>query len=105
MKRYGMNQATEFSRKQIGVIFANAKKGSLKVEKWAMSRMYDLADFYGMDSNGSIAKEEQRIKAILDKIFAGNMEGAQEEIDAYTEIVFGEFTTKAQASFDRSFIA
>lgn len=105
MKRYGMNEATEFSKKQIGVIFAKAKQGSLKVEKWAMSRMYDLADFYGMDSNGSIAKEEQWIKAILEAVFSGNIAEAQEQIDSYTRITFNEFTSKAQSKMDRSYVA
>ena len=82
MKRYGMNQATEFSKKQIGIIFAAAKRGDLKVEKWYMGRLYEMADFYGMDENGSIAEEEQAIKRILDAVFAHDYETAQSRIDA-----------------------
>lgn len=34
MKNYGAMKATEFTRKQIGVIYSKAKKGELKIEKW-----------------------------------------------------------------------
>ncbi len=36
MIQYGANKATEFSKKQIGVIFGMAKRGELKVEKFIM---------------------------------------------------------------------
>ena len=36
MKQYGANKATEFTKKQIGVIFANAKSGNLKIENWVI---------------------------------------------------------------------
>ena len=45
MKRYGLNKATEFTRKQVNIIYRNAKQGNLKVEKWMMNRMYDLSDY------------------------------------------------------------
>lgn len=57
MRRYGMNQATEFSKKQISVIYGKAKAGQLKIEKWLISRFYDLADFYGIDWNRGIEKD------------------------------------------------
>lgn len=105
MKQYGFNQATEFSKKQIGVIYRAAKSGDLKVEKWFMSRMYDLADFYGMDSNGSIAKEEQGIKRILEAVFAGNLAEAQERIENEQQHTFSLFTEKAQKSMSRELVA
>ena len=46
MKNYGANKATEFSKKQISVIYGMAKRVELKVEKWVMSDLYDLADYY-----------------------------------------------------------
>lgn len=49
MKQYGAMKATEFSRKQIGVIFAKAKAGELKVEKFVMSDFYTMADYYDYD--------------------------------------------------------
>lgn len=33
MRNYGANKATEFTKKQIGVIYRMAKNGELKVEK------------------------------------------------------------------------
>jgi len=105
MKQYGQNQTTEFSRKQIGVIFAAAKRGDLKIEKWVISRFYGLADFYGVDWNHGIAKEEQDILAILNKVFAKNMVEAQERINLYTEQNWKTFTAKAQAKMNREFVA
>ncbi len=105
MKQYGQNQATEFSRKQISVIFAAAKRGDLKIEKWVISRFYDLADFYGIDWSHGIAEEEQDILAILDKVFSKNMTEAQERIDLYTEQNWNTFTAKAQAKMSREFVA
>lgn len=85
MKRYGANKATEFTRKQINVLYSLAKQGELKIEKWVMSEFYDLSDYYGYDDNGSIERCEQQIKQILDFVFSENMEGAQEAINEYTE--------------------
>ncbi len=85
MKAYGAQFATEFTKKQIGVVYAAAKRGDLKVEKWTMSNLYDLADYYGYDSNRSVAYAERKILAILDAVFANDMAKAQELIDEYTE--------------------
>lgn len=106
MKTYanGM-KATEFSKKQIGVIYYKAKDGELKVEKWVMSDLYNNAEYYGYDYNGDTARAEQRILHILENVFSGNIEKAQEEIDAYTEIVFSSMTMKYQKNADRNFVA
>ena len=39
MRNYGANKATEFTKKQINVIFAKAKAGELKVESWIMKKL------------------------------------------------------------------
>ena len=106
MKTYGNGmKATEFSKKQINVLFAKAKKHELQIEVWFMQRMYVLADFYDYDNNGSIAEEEQGIKQILEAVFADDIEKAQMLINRETASTFGSFTEKYQRSFDRNFIA
>lgn len=105
MKQYGMNEATEFSKKQISVIYGAAKRGELKVEKWTISRFYDLADFYGRDWQKTIAREEQQILGILEAFFAGKMDEAQEKINNYTESIWATFTTKEQAKMSRQLVA
>ena len=102
MRQYGFNKATEFSKKQINVIYAKAKNNDLKVEKWLISKMYDLADYYGTDDNGSVAQNEQTILQILDKVFAGELEEAQEKIDFLAEWMFNSYTDKYQRTIDRS---
>ncbi len=105
MKQYGFNEATEISKKQIGVIYAAAKRGDLQVERWYMTRLYDLADFYGMDENGSVAKEEQDVKAILDTVFAKNWEAAQQMITETTEQVYNLLSNKNQKKANRALVA
>lgn len=105
MKAYGANKATEFTKKQIGVIFANAKNGNLKVEKWVMSRMYDLAEYYGYDSNGSVAEEEVVILNILEAVFAKNTAKAQKSIDEYTIDIFSRLSRKNQQNCDHAVVA
>lgn len=104
MRRYGFNQATDFTKKQINVIFKNAKEGNIKVEKWMMNRMYELADFYGADDNGSVTRSEQRIKHILDLVFDRDFETAQTKIDGFTDQEFESYSPKYQAKFDRNYV-
>lgn len=105
MKTYGPNKATEFTKKQIGVIYRNAKNGALQVEKWMMSRLYDLAEYYGYDDNGSIAEEERFVLEILEAVFADDMAKAQEKLNAYTEDTFQHISRKNQQNADRTFVA
>lgn len=104
MKQYGFNKATEFTKKQIGVIYANAKNGNLKVEKWVISEFYNLADYYGYDSNRSIEQSESYIMRILKAIFEKDLEYAQKLIDIYTTSNFELKARKFRESADRSFL-
>lgn len=104
MKNYGAMKATEFTRKQIGVIYAKAKKGELKVEKWVMSDFYNLADFYGTDFNKSVEARENEILLILDHMFAGDIEDVQERIDQYTERNFELLSNKLKVNACRDLI-
>lgn len=101
MREYGPNKATEFSKKQIGVIYGKAKGGELKVEKWVISEFYDLADYYGYDDNGAVEKAETDILAILESVFGGDLEKAQKQIDTYTEKTWNLMGKKAQAKANR----
>jgi hypothetical protein len=106
MKTYrnGM-KATEFSGKQISVIYRAAKAGDLKVEKWVSKEFYNLADFYNFDDNGSIERAESKVLAILEAVFAGDFQKAQELVDQYTETEWNLLGAKAQKRADRNLVA
>ena len=106
MKAYanGM-KATNISRKQIGVIFGKAKRGELKVQRFVMSDFYDIADFYNYDDNGNVERAEAQIRRILDEVFAGNDQKAQELIDSYTEALFNQLGINAQKKVNRTLVA
>jgi hypothetical protein len=105
MKQYGANKATEFTKKQISCLYGAAKRNEIKVEKWVMSELYDLADYYGYDDNGYVEKAEAEIMNIINAYFAKDMEKVQELIDNYTEKSFNAMGTKAQAKADRRMVA
>lgn len=105
MKQYGLKKATEFSRKQIGAIFAAAKNGELKVEKWVIGDFYNLADYYGYDDNGSVEQSERKIMNILEAVFSKDLETAQSLINDYTEKNFALLSIKNQQNVDREFLA
>lgn len=102
MKEYGASKATEFTKKQIGVIYSLAKKGDLKVERWIISDLYDLAEYYGYDDNGTVEDSERKILKILENVFAGNINVAQELINDYTIDKFERLSLKNKKSVDRS---
>lgn len=104
MKQYGFNKATEFTKKQINVIFAKAKKGELKVPKFVISDFYNLADYYGYDDNRSVEESETDILRILDNVFNNNLEKAQELINAYGEKELKLMSRKNREKADLSFI-
>lgn len=105
MKTYanGM-KATEFSKKQISVIYGKAKNGELKVEKWLMSDLYDLADFYGFDYNASVSYDERDVKEILDAVFNGTTEEAQKLIDDFTAKRYELLGLKRKNTVDRKMV-
>jgi len=99
-----MFKATEFSKKQINVIYANVKSGNFKIEKWAMSQLYDLADYYGYDDNRSVEESERKIKDILEVTFSKDYKKAQEKIDYFTDDYFKSMSRKNQEASDRSYL-
>lgn len=104
MKAYGANKATEFSKKQIGVIYRMAKNGELKVEKFVMSELYNLADFYGYDDNHNVERAEAKVLGILESVFAGNVEDAQKRINDFTEWHYNLLSAKYQRNADRALV-
>lgn len=104
MKRYGFNFATEFTARQINVIYGCAKRGELKVEKFVMQNFYSLADYYGTDSNRSVADREASILRVLDAVFAHDYNLAQSLIDNYTDLLFKCFSAKMQNAADKSLV-
>lgn len=102
MKQYGYNKATEFTKKQINVIWSKAKNGELKVEKWFLKELYNLAEYYGEDFSGEITRREQRVLFILKAIFDCDIENAQNIICDTTEEWFNVLTKKYQAKIDRN---
>lgn len=104
MKAYGAFKATEFTRKQIGVIYRMAKSGELKVEKWVISEFYDLADYYNYDYNHTVERAEGEILNILDAVFAKDIAKAQMLIDSYTSTNFELLSKKNQQNADRNFL-
>jgi hypothetical protein len=106
MKTYGNGmKATEFSKKQISVIYSKAKSGELKVEKWVIGEFYDLADYYNYDDGRSVERAELSILKILDAVFGGDMAAAQKLIDAYTDAAFALKGIKAQKKANRELVA
>lgn len=83
MRIYGDKKATEFTKKQINVIYAKNKKGELNVSKKVLNDFYNLADFYGYDDNRTVESCEAAILNILDNVFGNNNEEAQHLINCY----------------------
>lgn len=104
MLNRGFNKITEFTKKQIGVLYRLAKNKDLKIEKWVMEDFYNLADYYGYDDNGSVEKSERKILPILDNVFSNDLEAAQERIDNYTKTTFETLTRAKQQDADRNYI-
>lgn len=102
MRTYGAHKAVDFTKKQVSVIFANAKCGNLRVEKWFMQEIYNLADYYGGDANGSVAKSEKDVKLILDAVFAKDFENAQTLISDTADRWYSLCSKKIQAKCDRT---
>lgn len=102
MKKYGVNKSTEFSSKQIGALFHKAKDGELKIERWYINHLYNLAEYYGYDDNGSVEKEEAEILHILDLMFKGELEKCQELIEKEEEKEYNLLSNKAKKTASRA---
>lgn len=102
MKQYGSCKATEFTKKQINLIYGKAKSGELKVEKWFINQLYNLADYYGYDDNRSVERDERTVKEILQAVFENNNAKAQKLIEETANDWFANYGRKTQAKCDRT---
>ena len=72
---------TRISRKQIGVIFSNFKKGNLNLTDEIIKWLYNsIADFGGFQNNADREDVQCRIKSALDDVFSGEYKEAEKEI-------------------------
>lgn len=104
MRSYGSRKATEFTKKQIGVIYRLAKERKLEVEKGEMADLYNLADYYGYDDNGNVARNESYILSILEDVFSNNLKSAQEKINELQKNTFESLSIKNQRRWDKAFV-
>lgn len=98
-------RASYVTRKQINVIFSNAKRGNLKVEKGFMAHLYNMTEANVWKSENSRTEDFNTVRVILDAIFGSDMEKAQELIEKAEAKNFDELGNKAKASYDRAFVA
>ena len=83
-------QVKSITRKQAGVIYSNVKRGTIKMSKQAVSEMYDMVGevFIGSQSMADYYGEQiAALRLAIDAIFDGNIEWAQNNIDAFSQLV------------------
>lgn len=102
MKQYGFYKTTEFGKKDIGLIYKKAKNGVLRVEKWFISALYDLAEFYGTDSNRNVEDRETKVLKIITAVQNDKDEEAQKRIIAMANNMFESYGRKKQQKCDRT---
>lgn len=74
---------TWISKKQIGVIYSNWKRGLLNLDETQIKWLYDwCAEHNGYKADNYNAEDVlARVKNAIDAIFSGSMEDAQQNID------------------------
>lgn len=73
---------TFITRKQIGVIFANWKKGNLNLDEKIIKFLYDkCAEVRGYKNNNNFEDVLVRVKDAIEEIFANNYADAEREIE------------------------
>lgn len=83
-------QVKSITRKQAGVIYSNVKRGTIKMSKQAVSAMYDMVGevFIGSQSMADYYGEQiAALRLAIDAIFDGNIEWAQDNINAFSQLV------------------
>ena len=70
--------------KQINVIWGAWKRGEVKADKQVLDTMYRMVKNQGCDGSCSLLRVmDKAIRGAIDAIFSGNLERAQECIDAF----------------------
>jgi hypothetical protein len=84
IKHYGARIATGFKGKDItDSVKDAAKRGKISIKQYMLSEMYDLAHYYGYDSNGGARHEAEMVANIINAVNKGNYKNAQRGIDVY----------------------
>lgn len=74
---------TWISKKQIGVIFSNWKKGNLNLTEEQVNFLYkECAEVKGLNFNHNFDDVLQRVKYAVDCIFANNFSEAEKSINS-----------------------
>lgn len=102
IRQYGSKYATEFTKKQISVIYYKAKSEELRVEKWFILELYALADYFGYDDNKNIANEEKEVLDILKEVFDNNLDKAQKLIDETSNKWYNLYSNKIKSKINRN---
>lgn len=80
---------TKLTRKQVNVIFANYKKGNLKIDRELISKLYDNADLSGWQAQERMNQSSFWFNAIfnaIEAIFNNDFETAQKNLNLATEL-------------------
>lgn len=78
---------TYLSRKQIGVIFSNWKKGNVNLTEEQINWLYkSCCEVRRYNDNNSFEDVLQRVKAGLESIFSGEYEEATNQINGAYEL-------------------
>ena len=101
MKQHELKKSTEFTKKQIGVLYFKAKNGELKIEQWFINDLYNLADYCGYDDNRNVEKSEKDVLKILECVFSSEIEKAQVLINETQDKWFDLYGRKEQAKRNR----
>lgn len=83
-------QVKSITRKQAGVIYSNVKRGTIQMSKQAVSAMYDMVGevFIGSQSMADYYGEQIAcLRMAVDAIFNDQLEWAQDNINAFSQLV------------------
>lgn len=81
-----------YSRKQMGVIYSNIKRGDLRASQECIGYLYDRADGWDCENEKDIETADylrKAIRSILDHIFADEIDEAQRELTS-VEVAVGQ---------------
>ena len=77
---------TWISKKQIGVIFSNWKRGNIELSEEQIKWLYNSrAEVIGLNNNMNLEDVLKRVKSAIESIFSGNIKEAEDAVkSAYT---------------------
>lgn len=77
---------TWISKKQIGVIFSNWKRGNIDLSEEQIKWLYNsCAEVKGFNNNMNLEDVLKRVKSAIESIFSGNIKEAEDAVkSAYT---------------------